>query len=218
MSVKEKIEKIYQNQESNDSGFSEKSSEKRFSFLLTQLIDFCDTYSVSRAELLDFGCGPGNLIEFLQNHLSLPYKCSYSGYDIRSSMIDLAESIYSDSSLVDLQFFTEEECIDESYDLICAFGVFYHKLDEDIVKSKEICISQIENICSTFDFNRFIFSLRKEEFSPKEEQNPEIVKNLVSFSGKEVRSICNTLSIKYNVDPIVYDDIVDSERIIILTI
>jgi SAM-dependent methyltransferase len=99
--------------------------------------------------LLDYGCGFGSLIEFLNK---AKYQYDYFGFDISSEMIKKAKSIYSSKNI----FFSSvlnKSC----FDYTVANGIFNVKLDsseEDWIKYVEETLLKINNISEKgFSFN-----------------------------------------------------------------
>ncbi len=73
--------------------------------------------------VLDFGCGDGKITAWISERVP---EGMVTGYDISSSMIELAKNLYSSPNL---QFQTEE--IRGEYDLICSFSVL-HFVDDPL--------------------------------------------------------------------------------------
>lgn len=77
-------------------------------------------------EILDFGCGDGKISAWLSHRVP---NGSVTGYDISSSMIELAKQLFLPSSYENLHFQTSE--ITGVYDLICSFSVL-HFVDDPL--------------------------------------------------------------------------------------
>ena len=86
-------------------------------------LDFIRKYLKKKGAILDFGCGNGRLISFLEKE---NFKGKYQGADISRGLIAIAQKKYPQK-----QFFLlgEEEkwpFADESFDLVIAIAVFHH--------------------------------------------------------------------------------------------
>jgi len=88
--------------------------------------------------LLDYGCGYGSLIEYLnKNKIS----CQYTGFDISIPMIEKARKKYSSKNSI---FLTE---LDNSrYDYTIANGIFNVKLDSSDSDWKTYVLDTIQKI------------------------------------------------------------------------
>lgn len=86
---------------------------------LTKLIGDDEHFS-----LLDYGCGFGSLIEFLN---SSKYSFDYTGFDISEEMIKKGKELHTKSNL---QFFSNAEALKMS-DYVIANGIFNVKLKEE---------------------------------------------------------------------------------------
>lgn len=81
----------------------------------------------SNSTILDWGCGDGNLIEFLQN-INFNFK-NYTGYDINPKMIDFALNKFPDNN------FTSKLSRSKT-DWVVASGIFSIDISEDEMKSE----------------------------------------------------------------------------------
>lgn len=92
--------------------------ERRFQILVEGFSD------IRTARILDFGCGIGHLLGFLQRR---GYTGEYVGYDISEGMIELARSRYPDAR------FEHRNLLDsppeESFDIAFVSGVFNNATD-----------------------------------------------------------------------------------------
>lgn len=78
----------------------------------------------SKPTLLDFGCGAGHLLEFIQKNYPLSFR--YSGVDISEKYITLCKSKFPNGSFFVLDLMAQE--LPQKYDYIIANGVFTEKL------------------------------------------------------------------------------------------
>ncbi len=97
---------------------------------LTKLIG-AETFS-----LLDYGCGFGSLVEFLNNK---EYDYSYTGFDISDEMIKKGKELYSQKNI---SFFSNPESL-SSYDYVIANGIFNVKLKADEEEWKKYILDTI---------------------------------------------------------------------------
>lgn len=97
-------------------GASQKGQELRFEGLLS-------IGDIRGKKILDYGCGKGDLCQFLKDK-NIPV--SYTGFDINSNLISLAESKFPEA---DFRIFDiEEERLNEDFDYIFLCGVFNLKV------------------------------------------------------------------------------------------
>ena len=109
--------------------------ERRFEILLEGFPD----YRTSR--ILDFGCGIGHLLGYLQRH---GFTGEYVGYDIAESMIELARSRYPHARFEHRNLL--ELPPDESFDLAFVSGVFNNATesnDELILRSLQTLFDSV---------------------------------------------------------------------------
>jgi len=92
--------------------------ERRFQILTEGFSD------IRNARILDFGCGIGHLLGYLQRH---GYTGQYVGYDIAESMIELARSRYPDARFEHRNLL--ESPPEESFDMAFVSGVFNNATD-----------------------------------------------------------------------------------------
>jgi len=92
--------------------------ERRFEILLEGFPD----HRTSR--ILDFGCGIGHLLGYLQRH---GFNGEYVGYDIAKGMIDLARSRYPDTRFEHRNLLQSPP--EESFDMAFVSGVFNNATD-----------------------------------------------------------------------------------------
>ncbi len=84
--------------------------------LLKEIIDKMDPYP-KRA--LDFACGTGRVLSFLEKHIEETH-----GVDISSDMLRLARSRCKSSSLIEGDLTTNPALLDKRFDLVTAFRFF----------------------------------------------------------------------------------------------
>jgi SAM-dependent methyltransferase len=82
--------------------------------------------NIDNSSIMDIGCGFGDLYGFLKNK---GLNIRYTGVDLNSSLIDIAEKIYPEAKFCVLD--CDEEEIEGSYDWIFASGVFNFRLEDN---------------------------------------------------------------------------------------
>jgi len=75
--------------------------------------------NLSGKSVLDFGCGKGDFLGFLQ---SLGVSCSYTGVDIHPDLIALARGKHPEAEFIATDI--EEEPLERTFDVVLACGVF----------------------------------------------------------------------------------------------
>jgi SAM-dependent methyltransferase len=78
-----------------------------------------DIGDIERAKVLDFGCGKGDLYQFLRDK---GISVDYTGYDINENLISCAQQKYPSSRF--RVFDTDKDTVDEDFDYIFLCGVF----------------------------------------------------------------------------------------------
>jgi SAM-dependent methyltransferase len=94
--------------------WGDRQTQERRMEILTQVGD------VSSAKILDFGCGTGHLLTFLQNRLE--FRGEYIGYDISSEMIATAQKKFPRIKFEQIDILAEG--IPEDFDYILINGTF----------------------------------------------------------------------------------------------
>lgn len=121
------IEELYSDPKHSD--YSEKSSNVRFEHLVRDL-------SVPNVSILDYGCGPGNMVSwFLSNKQTPKY---YYGYDVREKTIAFAKQ-----NLPSFKFETTLPT-DELFDMALFAGTISYAFDEDIDLCKNFYRKEID--------------------------------------------------------------------------
>ena len=69
--------------------------------------------------VLDFGCGKGDLLEFLRGRGA---RCAYTGVDVNAGLVDLARRKHPGAEFLCRDL--EEEPLERRFDLVVACGVF----------------------------------------------------------------------------------------------
>ena len=104
---------------------------------LSKVIDLKSNFSI-----LDYGCGYGELINFLNNNKF--QKFNYFGYDISNKMIEEANKKHKSKNI---HFsFKEEFLKGKEFDFCIANGIFNVKLNFDEEKWKEYIISTLNEM------------------------------------------------------------------------
>jgi SAM-dependent methyltransferase len=80
----------------------------------------CRNLFLSECSVLDFGCGPGALFEFLKNSCSFTGK--YTGVDISGKAIEVAKTNHPEANFHQLDILSNE--LPEMYDYILVSGTF----------------------------------------------------------------------------------------------
>jgi len=97
-------------------GWSGKGQRLRFEDLLS-------IGDIRGKKVLDYGCGKGDLYQFLKDQ-NIPV--SYTGFDINQNLISMAESKFPEAEF--RVFDIEEERLNEDFDYIFLCGVFNLKV------------------------------------------------------------------------------------------
>ncbi len=103
--------------------FSEKNSKK---YILENIVEPAG----KNCRILDLGCGPGNLVEFM------PKDISYIGFDVNDNYIRTAQAANSDRDNTQFvlaqtsEMFSNPDLPDNSVDVAIVHGVFHHVTDE----------------------------------------------------------------------------------------
>ena len=105
----------------------------------------------SNFSLLDYGCGFGSLLEYLNN---LEVSCDYTGFDISDEMIKKAKEYYSSDNN---RFLTSLDA-EIKYDYTIANGIFNVKLDTSDKEWKAYIIDTILKI-NEFSIKGFSFNI-----------------------------------------------------------
>jgi len=115
--------------------FSEKNSKK---YILENIVQPAG----EGCRILDMGCGPGNLVEFM------PEDINYIGFDVNDNYIRTAQAANANRENTDFvlaqtsDMFDHENLPDNSVDVAIVHGVFHHVNDEiasemlDLAKKK----------------------------------------------------------------------------------
>lgn len=152
MDIISKINQYYTNKikehGTNNLGVDWNSKESQFLRFeqLSKVIFMEENISV-----LDFGCGYGAYIEYLQNYLK---KFEYLGFDISDEMIDNAKKNY----LLENVFFTTKKENLKPCDYVIASGIFNVKLDVPITEWEEY-IKKTLNELNSLSIKGFSFNL-----------------------------------------------------------
>ena len=87
----------------------------------------CEIGVTKTSKLLDFGCGTGQLLSFLQR--SLGYEGEYVGYDISPEAIELARSVHP-AGRFEVRNILEQP-IEERFDYVLVSGVFNNLISDN---------------------------------------------------------------------------------------
>ena len=93
---------------------SEKAQQLRFDMLLNAV-------SLDGKELLDIGCGMGNLLEYLS---SKKIDVKYTGVDILASMIEYAQCKRLNGEFCCIDIFEDDSFDNRSFDIVYTSGIF----------------------------------------------------------------------------------------------
>jgi len=108
----------------------------------------CKVILSKKFSLLDYGCGFGSLLQYLnENNI----KCDYLGYDISEEMVKKAKAISPSDKFV-------SSIGTNMYDYTIANGIFNVKLDLSNLQWKEHVFNTIENI-NTISKKGFSFNV-----------------------------------------------------------
>tara|TARA_B110000046_G_C13016063_1_gene408827 strand:- start:1908 stop:2546 length:639 start_codon:yes stop_codon:yes gene_type:complete len=78
-----------------------------------------------KIKLLDFGCGTGHLLEFINQH-DLNERIEYIGLDLSQKFVDMSEKKFPNHKFICSDVLENE--INESFDIIIMNGIFTEKL------------------------------------------------------------------------------------------
>jgi SAM-dependent methyltransferase len=102
-------------------GWGEKNrANLRFEILLSQ-------WDFNRANILDFGCGFGDLHNYMKNSGIIDF--SYTGVDINENLIKKGLEVYPGLNLINADWL--ESAPEDTFDYILSSGVFNHKLEDN---------------------------------------------------------------------------------------
>ncbi len=113
----------------------EESQFRRFHELM-RVAD--DEQSESRFSILDFGCGYGGMLDYLQPVYG--ERISYTGYDLSQAMIDEAKVKYANRGE-----FTQELNPSKNWDYLVASGVFNVKQDRSNAEWLDYILQVLED-------------------------------------------------------------------------
>lgn len=90
--------------------------------------------------ILDIGCGPADILEFL------PTKVSYTGFDTNKNYINSAKKKYKNRGYffhgtIDNDLIDNDKLGSNKYDLVFAFGILHHLSDEQVLRLFELARS-----------------------------------------------------------------------------
>lgn len=100
---------------------SRDSQNKRFEILL-------DIAEIKGASVLDFGCGTGAMLEYMNEH-GIGADIRYTGCDILQEALDIAQKKYINQANARFGFF--DDFMTESFDYIFISGVFNNKMQNN---------------------------------------------------------------------------------------
>jgi SAM-dependent methyltransferase len=101
--------------------YSDRETQER------RLAVLCEIGLAKDSKVLDFGCGTGQLLSFLQR--SLGYEGEYVGYDISSEAIELARSAHP-AGRFEVRNVLEQP-IEERFDYVLVSGVFNNLISDN---------------------------------------------------------------------------------------
>jgi cyclopropane fatty-acyl-phospholipid synthase-like methyltransferase len=82
--------------------------------------------------ILDIGCGPGNLLEYLPD-------VKYVGFDMNERYIEDAKKRFGNRGHFFCEMFDKNTTIASAdFDMVVAFGILHHLSDDDVVKLFEL--------------------------------------------------------------------------------
>lgn len=163
------MEKYYTSDTSND--YSHFSTNKRFSYVF-------DSINIHKKDILDFGCGTGNLYGWLKTNNK--HFGSYTGFDIRERTIEFAKRRYENS---DALFTTSYPT--SQYDIIVLFGTISYAFDSNVDVCKSFYRKELQRaIVSLRDNGLLYVTLRKanKEYSKDN-------KMMITYSHKDIESL-----------------------------
>lgn len=101
--------------------WTDTETQERHMAILTEVGD------LRSAKVLDFGCGTGHLLVFMQHHLA--FTGEYVGYDLSARMISTAQKKFPGIRFEQRDILAEG--ISEDFDYVLINGVFNNRVDDN---------------------------------------------------------------------------------------
>lgn len=134
-----------------------------------------DNLKCEQLDVLDFGCGPGNMVEWLYTNNLIPK--TYYGYDIRSETINVAKQKHPTYKF--------ETCLpsNETFDLIVLAGTISYAFDPNIDLCKSVYAKEIATAMMFLKpYGVLRGTVRKVGFENEKKQN----KRMLTYSETEL--------------------------------
>ncbi len=153
---------------------SEEAQHLRFDAMLNKV-------DLNGKQLLDVGCGTGNLLEYVR---SKGIEVKYTGVDILDQMIDIAQKKNLGADFLKVDIFKENIFKDASFDVIYTSGIFNLNLGNN----KEFLKNALE-LFFRFSRETVVFNLLHTASPDREEKyfyfHPDEVREMLGgFSGR----------------------------------
>lgn len=112
----------------------------RFQKILDQIINIDNGQKIT---MLDYACGPGDLLEYLQKK-DIPI--SYSGIDINENYINFAKNKFKDMADIFILQKSQFPSLTSTYDYICISGMFHYKGTANPKEWEAVCKKLIKDL------------------------------------------------------------------------
>ncbi len=111
---------------------------------------------ISDKEILDFGCGKGDLFGFLKKK---DINVKYCGIDVNKNLIEFASKKYPETEFLSVDI--EEDRFDRTFDIIFICGVFNLRI-ADIEESMKSCLKRLFGMCrEALHFNALSYNFHQ---------------------------------------------------------
>ena len=167
--MKSIITSCYSDPSSSD--YSPTSSNLRFAHMFTNV-------DVSKTNVLDYGCGPGNMVEWFIKNQQKP--ALYYGYDIREETVAIARQ-----KNPSYQFETEL-CVEPVFDIAVFAGTISYAFDNDIDLCKNVYEQELTKAMDLLRSGGCIkATARKVGYEYERKQN----KKMITYAAEELEQM-----------------------------
>jgi len=145
------IENLYSSPYSSD--YSDKSSNTRFQKFFEHIPNACNL------RILDYGCGPGNMVDWMMSHAICPKE--YFGYDIRQETIEYARKRFPNVNF-------DSKLPTHNFDVAILCGTISYAYDADVHLCKTQYFEEISKALHLVSPNGFVYGTARKighEFS-----------------------------------------------------
>ena len=135
---------------------------------------------VKDSQLLDFGCGFGDLASYLENN---NFPVSYTGCDVMEKFIDVAKIKQPNCRFFNTKFGEE---LKEEFDIVVCSGVFNFLYSKDKEEHFDLVKKTIKNLFSISRHSLIIDFLSKNVDFEADNSYHQKISELIDFCNKEV--------------------------------